>query len=210
MIDIRNALYIPGVGFSVSKTKDQSLGSAEADFEALLKEVQAAREKRNAAEGDKEPFTRRPLTEADVKELAANYDPANMTPKEYDSFLDDLIEKGVLEKEDLNYIDYRGDAIPFGELVTVGKWDLLEDGPLQGGIGGGSLTWTGACGSAPSFLSYRPSGPNVLAWAKEMSLWTPASGSANWLETANRRSGIFTALTDALDAMQRQRVKDGL
>lgn len=211
MIDIRDALYIPGAGFSTTKTKDQSLGSAEADFEALMKEVQAAREKQNAAGGDKGTFTRRPLTKADIKELAANYDPVNMTQEEYDSFLDDLIEKGVLEKEDLNYIDYRGDLIPNGQLVCVGKWDLLEDGPLQNYAGGGSLTWTGGSGSAPS-ISYRPSGPNVLAWAKEMSLWKPnAVGSTDsWLDTAGRRNNLLNVLADTLDAMRRQRVKDGL
>ena len=87
MIDIKDALYIPGVGFCLNKTKDQSLGSAEADFEALMKEVQAAREKREAQEGNKEAFTRAELTEEDIKELATQYDPDNMTQEEYDSFL---------------------------------------------------------------------------------------------------------------------------
>lgn len=32
MIDIKDALYIPGIGFSATRTKDQSLGSAEADL----------------------------------------------------------------------------------------------------------------------------------------------------------------------------------
>lgn len=208
MFDIQNALYIPGVGFSLNKTKDQSLGSAEADFEALLEEVRAAREKRNAEEEDKEPFTRGPLTKEDIKELAANYDPTNMTQEEYDSFLDDLIEKGVLEKDDLKYIDYRGDAVPFGALVCVGKWDLLENGPFKGNMGG-TLTWTGVSGSAPT-VSYRPSDGNALAWAKRMSLWKPSSGTTDWLEVENRRNDIFTVLADALDAMQRQRIEDKL
>lgn len=204
MIDIRDALYIPGLGFSTTMTKDQSLGSPEADFAAVLEKVRAAREKQAAEEGNKAPFIRGSLTKEDIKELAARYDPTNMTQEEYDSFLDDLIEKGVLEKNDLKYIDYRGDAVPFGEFVCVGKWDLLEDGPLRGSTGG-ALTWTGACGSASPVLSYRPSDANVLAWAKEMSLWMPASGTANWLEVENRRNDIFTVLVDALGAMQCKR-----
>lgn len=210
MIDIRDALYIPGVGFSTTKTKDQSLGCAEADFAALMEEVQAAREKRKAEEQANGPFTRAELTQEDVKELAAHYDPDNMTQEEYDSFLDDLIEKGVLEKDDLKYIDYRGDAVPFGALVCVSNWDwdLLENGPMKGGMGG-TFSWTGASGSAPT-VSYRPSDGNALVWAKRMSLWKPSSGTAGWLEVENRRNDIFTVLADALDAMQRQRIKVGL
>lgn len=217
MIDIKNALCIPGVGFSMTKTKDQSLGSAEADFEALMKEVQAAREKREAQEGNKEAFTRAELTEADIKELAADYDPTNMTQEEYDAFLDGLIEKGVLEKEDLKYIDYRGNATPLGELVCVGRWDFLADGPMtNAGIShwnGNSFTWTGASGLRPNFpfaSAYRPTDADVLAWAKELSLWKPVGNPNPALDANNRRYDIFNVLADALDAMQRQRVKDGV
>ncbi len=202
MIDIHNALYIPGLGFSVSKTKDQSLGSPEADFAALMKEVQAAREKRNAEDTSNGQFTRAELTEEDIKELTSRYDPTNMTQKEWDSFLDALIEKGILGKQDLNYIDYRGDLIPNGELVCVGHWDILEDGPLKD-CWGGALTWTGS--SAAPTISYRPADANVLAWAKEMSLWKPSEGTEHWLGAANRRDDIFTVLANTLDAMQRQR-----
>lgn len=202
MIDIRDALYIPGFGFSVTKTKDQSLGSAEADFAALLEEVQAAREKHRTGEAQGD-ITRRPLSETDIKELAARYDPANMTQGEYDSLLDDLIGKGALTKGDLSYLDYRGDLVPNGELVCVGHWDILKDGPLRGSMGG-ALTWTGSGAPAPA-VSYRPTGGNVLAWAKEMSLWKPVGPSNSLMDAENRRSDIFTVLADTLDAMQRQR-----
>ena len=206
MIDIRDALYIPGAGFGAYKTKDQSLGSAEADFAALMEEVQAAREKQQAEADSKEVFTRAELTKADIKELAAQYDPDNMTQEEYDSFLEDLIERGVLEKEDLKYIDYRGDLIPNGELVCVGTWDMSEGGdPFQGIC---SFTWTGASGLRPTFLplsSYRPTNSNVLAWAKELSLWKPTGTNITLLAANNRRNDIFTVLASTLDSMQRQR-----
>lgn len=203
MIDIREALYIPGAGFSATKTKDQGLGSAEADFAALLEEVRAAREKREAGEEAAGAFTRRPLSKEDIQELAARYDPTNMTQKEYDSFLDSLIERGVLEKADLSYLDYRGALVPNGELVCVGHWDILKDGPLQGGMGG-CLTWTGS-GPAPD-LSYRPADADALAWAKQMSQWKPSGGASSWLDAADKRSGIFRALADALEAVYRRRL----
>lgn len=203
MMDIRNALYIPGVGFSVSKTKDQSLGSAEADFAALMDEVRAARQAAQASKGTGGAFSRRELTNEEIKELASDYDPTHMTQEEYDSFLDALIERGVLEKQDLRYIDYRGDLIPDGELICVGYWDLLDNGAFQDSMAGG-LTWTGASGRAPN-ISYRPTNANVLAWAKEMSLWKPVGNTNSLLEAENWRSGIFAVLADVLDSMQRKR-----
>lgn len=200
MIDIRDALYIPGLGFSVSKTKDQSLGSAEADFAALLEEVRAAREKRQTEAGPQKDVTRRPLSELDIKELAARYDPTNMTQKEYDSLLEDLIGKGALTKGDMSYLDYRGDLVPNGELVCVGHWDILKDGPLRGSMGS-ALVWTGSTPPAPA-ISYRPTGANVLAWAKEMSLWKPVGASNSLLDANNRRHDIFCVLADTLSAMQ--------
>ena len=203
MIDIRDALYVPGFGFIVNKTKDESLGSPEADFAALMEQARAAQVKREAEEASKEPFVRAELTKEDIKELASKYDPTNMSQKEYDSFLDDLIEKGVLEKKDLSYIDYRGDLIPNGEFVCVGHWDLLTDGPMQGVLSCG-LAWTGTSGSAPT-ISYRPTSSNVLYWAKNMSLWEPYGNPSSLLDAENRRSDIFTVLANTLGAMQRQR-----
>lgn len=217
MIDIKDALYIPGVGFCLNKTKDQSLGSPEADFAAYLDEVRALQEKRKAEEEAKGVFTRAELTDEDIKKLATQYDPDNMTQEEYDSFLDNLIDRGVLEKEDLNYIDYRGDRIPLGSAIVVGRWDFLTDGPMtNAGIShwnGNSFTWTGASWlrpNSPSVSSYRPTDANVLAWAKELSLWKPVGNPNPALDANNRRYDIFNVLADALDAMQRQRVKDGL
>lgn len=215
MIDIRDALYVPGFGISLTKTKDQSLGSPEADFAAMLEEARAAQAKRQAEEASKEPFVRAELTKEDIKELASKYDSTNMTQEEYDSFLDDLIEKGVLEIEDLRYIDYGGDLVVPGALsghsicIGVGMIDFFSDNPfdLNGAIF--SSTWTGARGSAPD-ISWRPTNSNVLSWAKNMSLWKPSGSSGTtagraMFDAANRRYDIVTTLSDTLEAMRRQR-----
>ena len=210
MIDIKDALYIPGIGFSATRTKDQSLGSAEADFAALMKEVQASREKQEAEEAAKGEFIRGTLTAQDIEELAAKYAPDNMTQEEYDSFLDYLIEKGVLEKKDLKYIDYRGDLIPNGQFVCLGSVDLseLEKGgdPFKNCMC--ISTWTG--NSRPSYAAFaldaRPDTANVLAWAKEMSLWKSHGASSPLLDAENRRCDIYATLAKALDAIQRKRL----
>lgn len=203
MIDIRDALYVPSFGFSVTKTKDQSLGSPEADYAALMVQARAAQVKREAEEASKGKFIRAELTDEDIKELASKYAPTNMSQKEYDSFLDDLIEKGVLEKEDLKYIEYRGDLVPNGEYVCVGKIDFFADNPFEGAIC--AQTWTGASGSVPS-ISWRPENSDVLSWAKNMSLWKPHGNPSSLLDAENRRYDIFTVLADTLDAMRRQRM----
>lgn len=204
MINLRDTLYVPGFGFILNKTKDQSLGSPEADFAALMEQARAAQVKREAEEAAKEPFIRAKLTKEDIKELATSYDPKNMTQREYDSFLDELIEKGVMEREDLSYIDYRGALIRNGESVCVGHLDFFADNPfdLNGAVT--FLRWTGEQGGA-THISYRPTDTNVLAWAKEMSLWKPGGAPNSLLDANNRRSDIFAALTDTLGAMERQR-----
>ena len=58
------------------------------------------------------------LTSAQIGELASKYDPQNMTQKEYDRFLDDLCELGVIEEADkqaLGHSAYQSGATPITE-----------------------------------------------------------------------------------------------
>lgn len=118
----------------------------------------------------------------------------------------------------MNYIDYRGDLIPNGQYICVGQVDLLGDG------GPGNFAdcfkdcicssiWTGQ-GGRPSLFDFasltRPTNSNVLAWAREASLWKPEGPASILLDAENRRKEIYTVLADALDAMQRQRLTLGL
>ena len=48
------------------------------------------------------------LTDAEIDELAVKYDFQNMTREDYDGFLDDLVEKGVLTKAETAYFGYGG------------------------------------------------------------------------------------------------------
>lgn len=200
--------YVPGQGyFGYLPGSDKPAMRWGDEFWAMMKE-KAAQEKRKADEATAEPFTRAELTQEDIKELAAKYAPDNMTQEAYDAFLDNLIEKGVLEKEDLKYIDYRGDLIPNGQFVSLGSAD-----PSLWENGGGFISvssWTGDSRPLYGLLDARPDTTNVLAWAKEISLWKPHGPSGSLSDAANRRYDIYTTLATALDAMQRQRIKSGL
>lgn len=200
--------YVPGQGyFGYLPGSDKPAMRWGREFRAMMAE-KAAQEKRKAEEAAAEPFTRAELTQEDIKELAAKYAPDDMTQEEYDAFLDNLIEKGVLEKEDLKYIDYRGDLIPNGQLICVGSADpsLWE----MGAASSVSPHWTGDFRPSYTDLDARPDSANVLAWAKEISLWKPHGPSGSLSDAANRRYDIYTTLAKALDAMQRQRIKDRL
>ena len=48
------------------------------------------------------------LTDNDVKELASKYNPSSMTRDEYDSFLEELVDKGVLTYQEIQYMGYKG------------------------------------------------------------------------------------------------------
>ena len=77
------------------------------EFEEKLKTTlaQTAAEQTEAAE-NAPPRTK--LTDDDIKELASKYNPGSMTRDEYDSFLEELVDKGVLTHQEIQYMGYKG------------------------------------------------------------------------------------------------------
>lgn len=197
MVDIRDTLYIPGVGFLVNKTRDQSLGSAEADFAALMKQAEAARQAAGADKSAGEAFSRKRLTKEDAKELAEKYDPSNMTQEAYDSLLDELVEKSVLQKKEMGYVGYHG-------LVKVGEWDLVS--PLS--RGGAEVYTGGMAGFSDDLFRSRYNlagfGGDALAMIRARSLWEPANDADG---APTKSYDANTALLNALKAIQNQRQK---
>lgn len=164
MVDVRDALYIPGFGIDCSRTKDQSLGSAEADFAALMERAQAAREAREASEAG---FSRRELTGEELGELAEKYDPGNMTQEEYDALLEDLVEKGVLKKSEMTSLGYRGMVVVGqieGSYHDIESWRRCAETALRARAK--LLPADGRC--LEDFEG------NALAMAKLFSRWEPA------------------------------------
>lgn len=147
-------------------------------------------------------FDRRELTKNEfaklATELAAKYDPVNMKQEEYDSLLDDLVEEGILCKNELGPLGYHG-------WIIVGS--LAEGGT---GSSGGTLSVdTATLHNDPFYQRYglafslSDTDGNALAYAKLMALLTPTSGiTAGWLTFAEKRQSSFEALAGVLEAMQ--------
>ena len=187
MTDIRDALYIPGFGFDCSRTRDQSLGSAEADFAALMERARAAREAREKSEAG---FSRRELTGEELGELAGKYDPGNMIQEEYDALLEELVERGVLKKSELTSLGYRG-MVVFGQVEPGGYHDLESwRRAAQWAVRAGTIPADGRC--LEDFEG------NALAMAKLFSRWELAVESNAFLA---QRYDASTALLDVMRAI---------
>lgn len=189
MVDIRDALYIPGFGFDCSRTKDQSLGSAEADFAAMMERAQAAREARERSEAG---FSRRELTGEELGELAEKYDPNSMTQEEYDALLEELVEKGVLKKSELTSLGYRGMGMVLLGQVDSGSFHDIESWR-------NSLKWAVRSNMIPADVSSLGDfDGNALAMVKLFSRWEPAVESNAFLA---QRYDASTALLNIMKAI---------
>ena len=54
------------------------------------------------------PAARTKLSGPDLAGLSGRYDPHDMTQEQYDAFLDELVEKGALTREDVSWLGYHG------------------------------------------------------------------------------------------------------
>lgn len=77
------------------------------EFEEKLRSTiaQTAAEQTEAA---KNAPPRAKLSDEDIKALADKYNPGSMSRDEYDSFLEELVDKGVLTHQEIQYMGYKG------------------------------------------------------------------------------------------------------
>ena len=77
------------------------------EFEEKLRSTiaQTAAEQTEAA---KNAPPRAKLSDEDIKALADKYNPGSMSRDEYDSFLEELVDKGVLTYQEIQYMGYKG------------------------------------------------------------------------------------------------------
>ena len=150
-------------------------------------------------------FERREMTQSQHNEIAARlaekYDPSNMTQEEYDSFLDDLVEEGILSKNQLGQLGYHG-------MMVVGSL-------AEGGTGMNYFGASVADSNNPDWSTYfsrygfaftlQDTKGDALAYAKLMSLWKPAAGPDGWLNFAEKQCDSFSVMANILEAMQCQR-----
>lgn len=197
--------YTPGYGYAgYLPGSDKPVIRYGKEFVESMMEL--AKQKQQEAQSTNNPadsFNRKKLTKSELAELtadlAAKYDPSNMTQEEYDSLLDDLVEEGILSRNELGPMGYHG-------FIVVGS--LAEGGT---GASGGTLSVdTATLHNNPFYQRYglafslSDTDGNALAYAKLMALLKPTSGiTAGWLTFAEKRQSSFQALADVLEAMQK-------
>lgn len=142
-----NTTYTPGMGYS-RVLKDGPGGKVcqcwGKEFEENLKTAlaQAAVKQTEAA---KNAPSRAKLTDDDIKELAQKYNPASMTRDQYDYFLEDLSAKGVLTRDEMGYLGYKGMVYldlshPSPIKITAPQIDLNDPLAQKWMYGGYSLS----------------------------------------------------------------------
>lgn len=181
-------------------------GKAVQRIDEQLQAEQLERIRANQARKEQElAVPRKQASGEDIAELAAKYDPENMSQQEYDAFLRDLVDRGILRKHEIGRLGYNG-------ITVVGE--LTEDSFLHGSITcqavddsiwdsfGGMFRYLAFRGTT---LGLRDTYGNALALARIMGSWKTTSGSPDQVAFENRKSEGYAVMADVLEAMQARR-----
>ncbi|MCI9512234.1 MAG: hypothetical protein HFG13_07585 [Oscillibacter sp.] len=119
------------------------------------------------------------LTDAQLEHLSASYNPKEMNQEEYQAFIDDLCEYGILDEADKDYISYSGLVpIDFSEPTCTGT-----AAPYQ-----------------PYDRDFGSSGGNVLDWSKYLSTFEYFNSDTNRFEPT-RNAILFERIQKVLVKM---------
>lgn len=204
--------YIPGSGYTGYLNGQVAGRWGEDSFEEMLEwkrqYAPVTEPDPSKAPGRYDPndtFERRELTRQELKELAARlagkYDPSRMTQEEYDSFLDDLVEEGILSRNQLGQLGYHGLVVLGCSLENLTSW-------------GGSCSYSKdimALHNDPFYQRYgyinslSDAKGNALAYATMMSWLYPGSGSTSFRDYIAKQQSNYEAMAEVLQAMQRHR-----
>lgn len=150
-----------------------------------------------------ESFQRKRLTQNELeelaKELAAKYNPTNMTGVQFDSFLDDLVKEGVLSENELGILGYHGTvvvgSIKNGNAGIFGSTTVDTDNPhwetylRRYGYGNYSLLETN--GNALDHVRL------TLMWSKN------PQGSEEFVKRIQTQNDALREMERILEAMKR-------
>lgn len=161
-------------------------------------QVQQAAERRTADQADSAPARKTPSRE-DLAELAAKYNPRRMTQAEYDSFLENLVDKGILSKGDLDHLGYRGMVVLGPESEGAYSWGVTSRWDVSGMSLSQLRGFTGAASLADA-------GGDALTMARLLACQKPcAATSPEALAFAQESADAYRALAEALEAVQARR-----
>lgn len=164
-----NYIDIPGIdsgkmkyGVLKSECRDQFREAVQAKREEQKQELQRFME--DARKRGKSVR----LTDTQLKHLSASYNPKEMTREEYQAFIDDLCEYGILDEADKDYISY-GILTPIDFSAPT---CTITAAPYQ-----------------PYGRDFGSSGGNVLDWSKYLSTFEYFNSDTNRFEST--RSAIL-------------------
>lgn len=151
-----NCIDIPGIdsgkmkyGVLKSECRDQFREAVQAKREEQKQELQRFME-----DAQKRGKSVR-LTDTQLKHLSASYNPKEMTREEYQAFIDDLCEYGILDEADKDYISY-GILTPIdfsAPTCTSPPRPISRTAGISGPAG--AMCWTGRSISPPLSISIR-------------------------------------------------------
>lgn len=149
------------------------------DFRAMCAEIAEMR----AARPQEEPITRTTLTDWEIAQLAETYQRDNLSQEQYDGLLEDLMDRGVLSRSEIEHMGYKGMIyIPLEMPSWVYQCD--ETGTPLTDAYGNSLNWTKRLAEyLPKELS--SDGANVFLFA------------ANYRDAFNALDAIFARMDSA-------------
>ena len=156
-------------------------GSRSSFQEALLARTDKLEIKRADENTGAEDSQRMTLTSEEISELAAKYG-KDMSDEEYDAFLEELVDKGVLTNDEILYLGYKGCIIYSpGSLCPCYRCDEYGN-PLEDAYG------------------------DSLEWIKTMSQYVPKSlqNAGLFLYAENSHHESFETLADVLGRMDAQ------
>lgn len=146
---------------------------------------------------------RKKATDEDIAELAEKYNPVRMSQKEYDAFLGDLMDRGIIAEEDLGRLGYLG---LFACGIDDGSGEpqiTVYDTPTVGDMKGLGVPYYDPEVTDP--VKWFNTG-NRLAYAKYMARQKPSSASSQTaFDFAADTYSAFSTVADILQAMQSQR-----
>ena len=144
---------------------------------------------RNPGTHEDQPDLNETMTSEEWQTLAEKYDPSSMTQKQYDAFLDDLLEMGAINAEDLQILGhsaYQGMVKLTAENAFTCTVLNNEDLPVGGFV--------------PKF-EHGASRVNLWAWAQEEKSWKVYDEEQNnW--TPSHKAEAFGQIYDILQGMR--------
>ena len=181
------------VAIKVSKNGEMKVQNRSEFLEEAWQAWQAAADKRAEDKLYAGSETRTVLSDAEIAVLRNKYDPRNMSGEEYDAFLDDLADMGVISQEEKRRMGYKG-------LVIVSYLD--ENGETV--IADPAINWmtvVPAGSENPAFHPWEADG-DILKWASgRLSLWKPVGGAEAQQKAQRRELEIFQTLSGILSRM---------